>query len=365
MNKKRFLLVIKASDISSSLPEDKRDTESEAFKEAIHNYFLKNYGESAKNIAIDVQNDVITIEWIPEEKDESIEGEFEKSLRLLSDGKLADARFILEDLAFRSPKDPNVLYNLGMCYSDLNDLDIAIDTLNRCVKIVPLYSNAYVALGVAFVRQGKLREAAIQFTKAVELDKNNSFAYRNLATVFGKMGDNVNALKYLKLAYDIDPCDPHTLYGLGITYQELGDNVNATAYFKKLIEIGIPQELIELAKDELRVIAVSTVKESGFRTDAMLYCLSAMEKFDKLKREGIQKVTYEIGMKGAEGIDINDPIKRYTLESMQGEFTGLQLICYMYVGFKIIDPAMNTGIDLSREYNSAKEMLRKRGQTWN
>lgn len=117
MNKKRFLLVIKASDIIPSLPEDKRDIESEAFKEAIHSYFLKNYGESAKNIAIDVQNDVITIEWIPEEKDENIEAEFENSIRLLSDGKLEDARFILEDLAFHSPKDPNVLYNLGMCYS--------------------------------------------------------------------------------------------------------------------------------------------------------------------------------------------------------------------------------------------------------
>ncbi|OGH05798.1 MAG: hypothetical protein A2W22_01770 [Candidatus Levybacteria bacterium RBG_16_35_11] len=41
---------------------------------------------------------------------------------------------------------------------------------------------------------------------------------------------------------------------------------------------------------------------------------------------------------------------------MPGEFTGLQLICYMYVGFKIIDPTMNSGIDLSREYNTAKQL---------
>jgi hypothetical protein len=35
-------------------------------------------------------------------------------MSLLADGKLDEARFILEDLAFGSPKDPNVLYNLGM-----------------------------------------------------------------------------------------------------------------------------------------------------------------------------------------------------------------------------------------------------------
>ncbi len=36
----------------------------------------------------------------------------------VSDGKLEEARFILEDLAFRSPDDPNVLYDLGMVYSE-------------------------------------------------------------------------------------------------------------------------------------------------------------------------------------------------------------------------------------------------------
>jgi hypothetical protein len=63
-------------------------------------------------------------------------------MRLLADGKLEEARFILEDLAFRSLKEPNVLYNLGMVYSEFHKLDIAIDTLKRYVNIVPLYSNA-------------------------------------------------------------------------------------------------------------------------------------------------------------------------------------------------------------------------------
>jgi hypothetical protein len=49
------------------------------------------------------------------------------SNRLLTDGKLEEARFILEDLAFRSPDDPNVLYNRGMIYSEFHELDIVID----------------------------------------------------------------------------------------------------------------------------------------------------------------------------------------------------------------------------------------------
>ncbi len=81
-------------------------------------------------------------------------------MHLITGGKLGESRFILEDLAFRSPKDPNVVYNLEMVYSEFHELDIAIDTLNRCVNIVPLYSNAHVALGVAYGRQGKLKNSS-------------------------------------------------------------------------------------------------------------------------------------------------------------------------------------------------------------
>lgn len=63
---------------------------------------------SSENIIVHIQNDIMTIERNPREKDEYFDAEFQRSMRLLTDGKLEDARFILEDLAFRSPDDPNV-----------------------------------------------------------------------------------------------------------------------------------------------------------------------------------------------------------------------------------------------------------------
>lgn len=89
----------------------------------------------------------------------------------------------------------------------------------------------------------------------------------------------------------------------------------------------------------------------------MFYCLSALEKFEKMKKEDIQKIAFEIGIKGTEGIDINNSSKIYNLKSMQGDFSGLQLLSYMYVGFKIIVPEQNIGLDLSREYIAAKQMF--------
>ena len=61
-------------------------------------------------------------------------------------------------------------------------------------------------------------------------------------------------------------------------------------------------------------------------------------------------------MKGRTGLDINNPDKKYTLDSMGDSFTGLQLVSYMYVGFKIIDPKMDIGMDLSEEYKQALDL---------
>ncbi|MDO8727071.1 MAG: hypothetical protein Q7J35_13465 [Candidatus Methanoperedens sp.] len=47
-----------------------------------------------------IQNDIVTIIWSPQEKDEYLDAEFQRSMRLLTDGKLEEARFILEYLAF-------------------------------------------------------------------------------------------------------------------------------------------------------------------------------------------------------------------------------------------------------------------------
>jgi hypothetical protein len=62
-------------------------------------------------------------------------------------------------------------------------------------------------------------------------------------------------------------------------------------------------------------------------------------------------------MKGQQGLEINDPSKQYTLHSLEGVFSGLQLVSYMFVGFKRIAPGMDVGIGLSEEYEMALHFM--------
>jgi len=55
-------------------------------------------------------------------------------------------------------------------------------------------------------------------------------------------------------------------------------------------------------------------------------------------------------------LDINDPACRYRLRSLPGDFSGLQLAAYMFVGLRQIAPQTDPGIDFAKEYRMAAAM---------
>jgi hypothetical protein len=91
--------------------------------------------------------------------------------------------------------------------------------------------------------------------------------------------------------------------------------------------------------------------------DAVMYCVSALQTFSEHGPSRRQSITFEISMLGRNGLDINDPTQKYSLKSLPGKFSGLQLVSYMYVGLKQMDPSLDAGIDLSQEYETAQKLF--------
>lgn len=92
-------------------------------------------------------------------------------------------------------------------------------------------------------------------------------------------------------------------------------------------------------------------------TASVMYCLSALQRFENMNREEITGIVGEIAVLGQSGLDYATPDKKYTLQSLPGEeFSGLQLMCLMYVGFKDVNPALDVGMDLEAPYTTALKM---------
>jgi len=58
--------------------------------------------------------------------------------------------------------------------------------------------------------------------------------------------------------------------------------------------------------------------------------------------------------------ELNDPARRYTLKSLPGEHSGLQLVCIMYAGMKSIAADVDAGFDLAAEYEAAMSLFKAR-----
>lgn len=94
---------------------------------------------------------------------------------------------------------------------------------------------------------------------------------------------------------------------------------------------------------------------------AMFHMVAALERFSIMPHDEILGVAGEVALLGQNGIDYTIGKKQYTLHSLPGdEFSGLELLCLEYVGFKLTHPELDTMIPFDAAYRAAKAMYDNR-----
>ena len=284
----------------------------------------------------------------------------EKAIELLKSGKYKEANEILESLLKEEPENQVIYYNLGMSYSDTNNLNKAIEMLKKATEIDPSFINAYTALGVAYSRNGEKDKAIKSLKKSLKYDPNNLYSLKNIASIYADQKNYKEAKKYFEKAYLLYSEDLLVQYGLALLYKDTGDLDQANKLFLRIITEDLNDQITGLSKKHLTEIAAKQYKSVGPRMDAVMYLLGAMERFSKMDIDRIKNITYEIAIVGTSGFEVNDPEKKYTLTLLDGEFTGIHLVCIMYVGFRKIGQNFDIGIDLEKEYESAMKLFKEK-----
>lgn len=316
----------------------------------------KEYSQLPGKVTFEQNGDYLIIKYsqeIIDEEDESILG---KALNLLTEKKFNAGREYLLNLVEKYPLNTRILYNLGMCYSEMGQPERSIKPLEQAIKMAPFYANAYVALGVSYSRLGNIEKALEYGLESIRYDSKNFYGYRNVAACYGILEQHEKALEYNNKALELDANDPQALYSQAKIYQQLGNLSEADKFFKKIIDNGVNDQIISLAKQDRTKIADNELLSKGIRMDAVMYLISALKLFQNLAKEKVKQITFAASIMGMKGFDINNPDKKYYFKELEKECTGLQMLCYMYAGFQIIDPTLSVGIDLAKEYNMAKEM---------
>jgi Flp pilus assembly protein TadD len=337
----------------SLLPQHARETGSETFRDAVVAFFQRELQQAAEWIQVAVDQQVIRVAWRAKADLDPLQlavgrlkgGDYPRGVQMLR-------------LALRlRPGDAKVRFNLGMALSDLGQLDEALDHLRQAAEAVPDVADVQVALGVALYRKGLVDDARPVLENAVRLEPDNPYALRNLAGCLLRLNQPPGrAVELLRKATALLPEDQQAWIGLGQALEAQGQDGDADKAYVSAIGINPHSQLAEVAKRGRSQIAQKTMRGAvggGLRPDAVMYCLAALEKCDTMPQAEIQKIAFEIAAVGTKGINPNDPDRKYRLRTLPGEFSGLQLLCYMFVTWKKVAPEADMGFDLSREYEAA------------
>lgn len=350
---------IKFSLKLSELPEGYRGLEEERIIEIIWAFFTKHFEELGGETSVSIGDDYVIIQWLPNSLSDK-KNAIEKAINLLNEGEVYQGEIMLSALYDHYPDNHAILFNYGMLLSDKGKFDEAIRLLNKLNQLDPDNHRALNALAVAYMRAGMRNEALLELKKSYEIEPEDPYTLKNLGAVLANESEE-EALPYLEKAANLLPDDPQTQYGYGLCLKKMGDRGKADLILQKVIELAPYTELCELAKEARSEIASDNFRGktgSEPRMDVVMYCLAALEKFNSLGHEKAKTVTFEIAMLGRNGLDIQSTDNKYTLNSLEGKFTGLQLASYMFVGLKQIDPNIDPGIDFVKEYQVAQDLFK-------
>jgi tetratricopeptide (TPR) repeat protein len=243
----------------------------------------------------------------------------------------------------------------GIALSERGETDEAIGLLERLIVLQPDYPGGWMALGVAYGKAARWEDATRVFEEAVALDGGDGLARLNLGAALSQSGRLEEGLAHLKAAVVLRQEYPQAWLNLAMNLEQSGKVADAETAYGRVIALdpgGLLAERAELAKNRIsgRRFRASG---GGLRPDVVAFCREALRLFAAMPADEVKRVTMEIAMLGTKGLSIQNPAARHTLRSLPGEFSGLQLLCYEYTGFRLIDPSVDIGFDIAAEYEEA------------
>ncbi len=343
------------------LPADARQIGSDAFKMAVGVHFAAEYAASGQSAIVTVDDKEIGVMTFPRDADA-----LDMIMPMLKEGKLSEAVPYLEAINKSEPDSAAVLYNLGLCYSELGQFDEAIIRLKRAVQLEPKHAHSWIGIGNAYHRMRKPEQALEAFSEALKINPNDGYTQRNLGGMLLAMDRPAEGVPHLRKALALMPDDPQSIYGLAMGLSDLDTaeaDLEADGLFKRIITEHPTAPVVEQAEKARTRLAHKQLSEGsvgGLRLDVVAYLTDALKTFAKVGPAKMRSIGIEVAILGRSGLDINNSAKQYKLKNLPGNFSGLHLLAIMYAAFQQLDPSADLGADFSAEYAVAKKAAAKR-----
>ena len=136
----------------------------------------------------------------------------------LDGGRFPEAEKACEKILARDPQNLYARSNLGVAFLRQNKLKQAEMTLKRALATDPNDAFSRASLGVVYSRMRKYDEAIDQLTKAISLDPKSASAHNHLGIVAGQKGWPEAAEQEFKKAIALNPNYADAHFNLAVIY---------------------------------------------------------------------------------------------------------------------------------------------------
>ncbi len=117
----------------------------------------------------DTENAIEAFKLVLEKEPQSQDTLINLSAIYFEKGTLMEGMKYFKQLEEKSLKDPSIFYNIGILLFKNRQIDMAIDYLEKCIAVDPMYVNGYYQLALVYLNKGDLEEAKKNLKKVIEL----------------------------------------------------------------------------------------------------------------------------------------------------------------------------------------------------
>jgi hypothetical protein len=195
-------------------------------------------------------------------QDEATFQTLEEGNAFFKEGKYDTALMMYEEFLSKNPGAYQVLLNIGDCQREKGEYDKAIETYNKLVQQAgpdttmgkAMGAKGLAAIGLIFLKQGKLAESQDYFKKSIEMAPQDENLPYNVAEIYFSNSQVDDAIRYFELAIQIKPDWPDPYLRVALAYLNKGDTVKAAENLEKFIKLEPETERTAQAKAMLEAI---------------------------------------------------------------------------------------------------------------
>ncbi|MCU7842641.1 MAG: tetratricopeptide repeat protein [Candidatus Thiodiazotropha sp. (ex Monitilora ramsayi)] len=143
---------------------------------------------------------------------------------------------IMQQLIPTESNNPDALYALALTASRAKQMNLALEYVDRSLRLDPKATNALILKAHALIASNK-REEGIEFlAEAVKTFPDNTTLRNAYARTLVDLNDTERALAQYQILYEQQPENPDTLYALGILSLQLERLEDAKGHLTKLVD---------------------------------------------------------------------------------------------------------------------------------